>query len=139
MLTKLHILAVIVLLGVFVVSLASMHINRQSATMTPEIQKRIKHVTQTAFAQAATGAQDRNPILSLIHFTNAKAYLNACQHISGGNLSALERQFGVNIETDLKPKLLKGLSKAIKTITTRCPKLAIKGAGQFAIGAGWVA
>ena len=135
---KLLFVSVFVIFILIIIILLNMHIHKNSATLTPEIKQRIKHIARKGFSKAAQSKQDKNPLVALMHCTAASAYLSACQHLSGGSLTSLEREFGVNIETDLKSKLMNCSSRAIRTITSRYPKLSIKGAEHFSIAAGWM-
>ena len=128
-------IVLLVLLG----SLLSVHNNRKTTDLTPNMHKRLQNLLQTACAEALKAQQDTNPLISLMHNYNAKAYIDACQFLSGNNLAGMSNVLGVNVEEDIKDKIAKSLQLSVRKITSQCPKLSVKGAEHLAIGAGWVA
>ena len=97
--------------------------------------KRINHLVRVACSQGAQAAQDKNPVIALVHVATAKAYLDAAQHMSGGVLTTAS---GVDTTGDIRDRVAATTRAAMKAIAQRCPKLAVSGAEHFSLGAGWV-
>lgn len=132
-------IAIAIVCLVLLASLISVHNNQKKSALTPEMNKKLKHLIQTACTQALTAQQDNNPLMAIIHTCNAKAYLDACQFLSSNNLASVTNMLGINVEEDIKQKVHQTLQKNMRKVTAQYPKLAVKGGEHFAIGAGWVA
>ena len=135
----LPIAACVVICFLTLASMFSVYNHQKSTDLTPNMVKRIRQLTQTACAEASKAKQDSNPIMAFMHSCTAKAYLDACVHLSGTNLETLTQLAGDGIGEDVRIQLSNIIQKNMQTITSRYPALSIKGAERFALGAGWVA
>lgn len=120
--------------AVLILSLMSKASNT-TAPVDGRTRKRINHLVRVACSQGAQAAQDKNPVIALVHVATAKAYLDAAQHMSGGVLTTAS---GVDTTGDIRDRVATTTRAAMKAIAQRCPKLAVSGAEHFSLGAGWV-
>lgn len=126
-------------LAVIIGSILSKTANNANPGLTPNLKKKIKHLVRTGCSMAVMAKQDSNPLISVIHCYTAKAYMDAAQHFSGGNLASITRSFGIDVQKDVIGRLESLTKRAMKKLHAQCPKLSTKGSEHFSIGADWVA
>ena len=120
---------------VVVLALANKHVSSKNDSLQPSTLKKVSHLYRIGCSQGAQAAQDKNPLIALVHVATAKAYLDAAQHVSGG---APLTANGVDTSADVREKISETTRSAMKTISHKYPKLAVSNAEHFSLGAGWV-
>lgn len=118
---------------VLILILANKHASARFGGDRPD--NKAAHMVRTACGLGAKASQDSNPIVSLVHATTAKAYLDAAQHVSPAGFA----KAGVDAAGDIRENIASLTRKAMQQITQKCPALGIGGADRFVVGAGWVA
>ena len=121
--------------AVILLALANKHIQNKNESLQPGTIKKVSHLYRIGCSQGAQAAQDKNPLISLVHVATAKAYLDAAQHISGG---APMTEDGVDTSADVRDKISETTRAAMRAISQQYPKLAVSNAEHFSLGAGWV-
>jgi hypothetical protein len=109
-------------------------VNRESAKYSPEFVKHIKTLVRYASQWSTVSRQDENPLLSLIHVTNALSYAYAARKLVPS--AEVERIANVNLD-ELIYILEDEQMQAMRRINEVCPELQPE--GVFAAYTGWLA